>query len=257
MFFLDVSFFIRRSLILVMALLLLMPLASVAGESPEVVEAAYREGELISLIAVVAKAGDDAAAVRGQYLRNAFGLAEQHGMKVLGSLNVTEVISGDFKPQVLAFYSWPSVAAEQAFDAMPEWKPIKATRPDGWDDLRFHDATACQDLTLRFASDKSYTLATAWVNPENPDDYDNYLKGIEPALNALGGRFVYQMRDPVFSALVSTESPPSRLTLVEWKSPEDLDRFLQSDGFKQHSALLTSGTVGFELVRLAVRPRKG
>ncbi|MEL6367367.1 MAG: DUF1330 domain-containing protein [Pseudomonadota bacterium] len=252
---LNLSRLFALTINLALAALLCAATALASPKPTRVLEVSYSEGELISLISIITKPGEQAAEARTKYIQGAFGLATTHGMKVLGSLVVTDVLYGEFKPQALAFYSWPSMAAEQTFDAQPEWKPIKETRPEGWDDLRIFDKTASDSVTMRFASDKYYTLATAWVNPERPDDYDNYLKRIEPAMNAVGGRFVYQMTDPAFAALVPSDTAPSRLTFVEWDTEDGLDRFLQSDGFQEHSNLLTSGTRNFELVRLAVSTR--
>ncbi|MEM1438684.1 MAG: DUF1330 domain-containing protein [Pseudomonadota bacterium] len=231
-------------------------LAGDEAKPPTALDASYTEGQLMSIISIDIKPGEDAAAARANYLRTALGLAKPYGLRVFGSLTVTEVIFGDFKPRAVAFYAWPSLEAEAQFDALPEWLPVKATRPDGWLGLRFHDTVVADDLTLRFASDKYYTMATAWVNPDRPNDYDTYLARIEPALNAVGGRFVYKMIEPSFATLSKTETAPSRLTFVEWDTPNALDAFLASKGFQQNAALLNSGTTAFELVRLSVpKPR--
>lgn len=74
-------------------------------------------------------------------------------------------------------------------------------------------------------------------------------------MNAVGGRFVHQVVQPVFPSLSTTDTAPAQLTFVEWDSKDALDRFLQSTGFQQHADLLISGTGQFELVRLALPVR--
>ena len=176
----------------------------------------FNEGELMSVIAIAPKAGDEASAAREAYIRSAFRIAADYGLKPLGVLSVADVLVGDFQPKAVAFYSWTSADSEAAFNKNPDWLPIKATRPDGWDELRIHDRVATADKTFSFSPHKFYTLATAWVDPAHPDDYETYLANIEPGVNAVGGRFFYKMVQPEFSSLGPTPVAPSRLTIVEW-----------------------------------------
>lgn len=201
---------------------------------------------------MITKPGEDAAAARRNYGRNAFGLAGEYGLHQFGHLRVTEVVVGDFSPEVVVFYTWPSASAEAEFNADPAWQPIKATRLEGWDELRIHDRVVEQPIQLQFSADKYYTTASAWLNPDRPDDYATYLASIEPTLNELGGRFVMKVIDASFSSISPDTQAPSQLTFVEWDSEDALQAFLQSDGFKQYTNLLTQGTSAFELVRLAV-----
>ncbi|MEN7342338.1 MAG: hypothetical protein AAAFM81_05315 [Pseudomonadota bacterium] len=210
------------------------------------------ESELVSVISIVPKAGEAAANARNIYLKEAFGLAQQHGLQPHGALAVTEAIVGEFQPRAVAFYRWPSAEAESTFEALPEWAPIKATRPDGWDELRIHDRVATNDATLEFSDDKFYTMASAWIDPGKPDDYLTYLGNIEPAMASVGGKFFFHMSEPSFSSLTPDLAAPSRVTIVEWDSREALDAFLNTALFKKNASLLTSGTVRFELLGLKV-----
>ncbi|MEO1037030.1 MAG: DUF1330 domain-containing protein [Pseudomonadota bacterium] len=229
--------------------------ADSAGDASKLV-VPFKAGQLMSVIVISPKAGDDAAVARNTYLQEAFGIAADYGLKPLGVLNVADVIVGEFRPKAVAIYSWTSADSEAAFDRNPDWQPIKETRPDGWDELRIHDRVAMGDQTLTFSTQKLYTLATAWVDQAHPNDYETYLANIEPAVNAVGGRFFYEMVDPEFSSLGPTPLAPSRLTIVEWDGPAALAAFLDSDGFQENSALLSSGTTAFELLGLTVPPRK-
>lgn len=229
---------------------------AVNAVEPATLSIDYDPGELMSIIAIDPKSGDTANAVRRDYLREAFDLASEFGLHPMGSLTVNKVIIGKFKPSAVAFYSWPSAEAEARFNDDPRWTPIKVKRPEGWDELRIHDLVSEGTRRLVFSSDKYYTLATAWVNPERPQDYESYLANVEAAVNAAGGRFVYEMRRPNFSSLIGGTAAPSRLTFVEWDESESLDRFLASDSFERHSPLLYAGTTGFELLGLRVRSER-
>ena len=63
----------------------------------------FNEGELMSVIAIAPKAGDEAAAAREAYTRSAFSIAADYGLKPLGVLNVADVLVGDFQPKAVAF----------------------------------------------------------------------------------------------------------------------------------------------------------
>ncbi|MEM1404273.1 MAG: DUF1330 domain-containing protein [Pseudomonadota bacterium] len=240
------------------ALLCLAGLGVYGAEIPadtKTLEIPYRQGQLMSLIAVDPKEGEAAATARQKYLGGAIRLAREYGLETLGSLSVSMAIIGDFHPSALVFYAWPSEEAEASFASAPGWSSIRETRPFGWDELRIHDRVATKDEALTFRSDRFYTLATAWINPEYPRDYETYLKNIEPAMAAAGGRFFYEMESPDFVSLQDGLETPSRLTLVEWKEPAALDRFLNSQGFKRNAELLNRGTSAFELLSLSVNPR--
>ncbi|MFK8054196.1 MAG: DUF1330 domain-containing protein [Woeseiaceae bacterium] len=244
-------------LAILMAMALALP-AAMAGEKstsaaapPDPLTLDLREGQLLSVISVLPKAGPEAAAARQSYAENAFGIAKAFGMRSMGGLPVVEVVSGEFAPRAVVFYAWPNADAEQQFSTDPSWQPIKATRPEGWSELRFHDVMIPQDVTLRFQQDKTYTMASAWINPDRPNDYDQYLANINKAVNAVGGRFIYRIVEPDFVSLSENLQAPGRLVFVEWDSRSSLDDFLKTTVFKENAALMQSGITNFELVVLS------
>ena len=222
--------------------------SEVAKSAPTALEMKFEKGQLLSLISLAPKSGEAAKAARQNYLQQAFALAGEFGLKPAGSLPVSAVGVGRYSPAAISFFSWPDAQAEQSFRVQPGWPAIKATRPDGWDELRIHDVVLEHDVTLRFDPDKTYTMATAWLNLDRPDDYDRYLNNIEEAVNEAGGRFFYQMREPRFSSLATSRGAPGRITFVEWNSPSGLARFQETRGFKSNVRLLQSGTTGFEII---------
>ena len=247
---------LSRTLVMAgIGLLGLLPLTvSVAAKTEATtLQVDFDRGELMSIISIVPKSGEAAAGVRSAYLRDAFKLSAEYGLRPMGNLVVSDVIIGKFSPGAVAFYAWPSIEAEARFNADSRWSPIRATRPGGWDELRIHDVVSEQKQSIVFSSDRFYTLATAWVDPQQPDDYEHYLSRIEDAVAAAGGRFVFEMVQPAFTSLLEDAATPSRLTVVEWEAPESLDRFLASKDFERHSPLLYSGTTAFELLGLTVR----
>jgi len=226
------------------------PSASAEIKAP--VSITYKEGQLISIITSVPKTGENARQAIATYGATAFPLASKHGLKREGQLLVKAAPVGDHKPVVTVFYSWPSETAEAAFNAEPAWPAIKDTRADAWDELRVYTDLVEKDMTLTFDPNKTYTLAMAWTNPENPHDYDVYMKGIEGAVAQSGGRFVYKMFDPEFESHSLDDGAPGQVTLVEWDTPQGLENFGETKGFKDNVKYLSSGVTRFEIIALSV-----
>lgn len=205
----------------------------------------------MSVISIDAAAGEKARQARQAYLDDAFALAGRFGLKPLGVLPVRDAAVGSFKPGAVGFYSWPSLAQSEALANHPQWPAIKARRPDGWDELRVHDVVVDRAVNLSFDPAKTYTMASAWINPERPADYDQYLSNISDTVARIGGRFIFAMRNPAYESHAVDDPAPDRLTFVEWDSPDPLAALRGSQGFKDNVALLQSGTTRFELLILS------
>lgn len=219
--------------------------------APTVVK--LQKGELFSIISSIPNKGEAADAARAQYYQTAFPLAEQYGLKREGQLRVVAVPTGEHQSEGIIFFSWPSAGAESALAAESAWPEIKALRPKAWDDLRIFTDELDEDLTLTFAPEKTYTLAMAWTNPANPDDYDIYMDGIEDAVSEVGGRFIYKMFDPKFESHKLKDDAPGQVTLVEWDTTQGLANFQKTAGFKAHAKYLTSGVTRFEILVLSAQ----
>lgn len=213
-----------------------------------------KTGQYLSIILPEAKpnAGD----ARKAYYKQAFPLGEQFGLKREASLNVDDVIISNYKPSALIFYSYPNKAAEGKLANHVKWPEIKAQRSKAWDELKIYSATIDQDLNLEFDPAKSYTLVVAWLDPENPDDYDRYLSGIEEAVDRFGGRFIYKMKNPKYEAHASAMSAPGQLTFVEWDTLDGFTKVRTSDEYKASAAFFASGTTKVEFYRLSVPDKK-
>ena len=219
--------------------------------TPKTVQLNFKKGQVLSFTVIESKKGEAAAAARDNYYKTAFPLASQFGLSRDMGFDVVAVPVGDFKPQAVALFSWPSADAERNFNAHPEWPAIKATRPDAWDELRIYNDVLKNDMSLSFDSSKTYTLAAAWLNPKHPNDYEKYLSGIQSAVTESGGRFIYKMHNPAFEAHAAPQGAPDQVLLVEWDTPDGLQKFGSSAGYKANAKYLGSGTKLFELSVLA------
>jgi hypothetical protein len=133
------------------------------------------KGQVFSIVAPDVK--DDGKAAISEYYQQAFPLAESFGLKRHFGLSSTSLV-GNYAADGFIFFSWPDEASENKFITHPKWPEIKALRPKGWDELRIYSSTVERDIDITFDSRKFYTLAVAWFNPENPNDYNTYLDAL-------------------------------------------------------------------------------
>lgn len=218
-----------------------------AKPAPKTVQLDFKKGQVLSFTVIDSKKGAAATAARDEYYEKAFPLAGQFGLSRDIGFNVVAVPVGAFKPHAVVLFSWPTADAEKQFSAHPDWPPIKAMRPDIWDELRVYNDVLKQDMSLTFNAEKTYTLAAAWINPKHPNDYEKYLSGIQTAVTESGGRFIYKMQNPSFEAHAAPQGAPDQVLLVEWDTADGLQKFGASAGFKANAKYLGSGTSLFEL----------
>jgi uncharacterized protein (DUF1330 family) len=221
-----------------------------AKAEQKTINMALNKGQMFSVIAPIMK--EDGESARNQYYSKVLPLGTKLGLKREGQIKVTDTVVGDFNAGALVFFSWPDVNAENKLYAHDEWAAMKALRPKGWEELRIYSAPIEQDTLLRFRADKHYTLAIAWTNSDNPDNYTQYLDAVGVKLKNFGGRFIYKMYNPRFEAHATDLSAPNQLTFVEWDSADGLSRFRQSPDIKAQSTLFKTGLNRFEFYRLAI-----
>ncbi|MBD2841249.1 hypothetical protein [Erythrobacter rubeus] len=204
-----------------------------------------KKGEVLQVIA--SELRPDSVPAARQYGQSAFPLAQTHGFKRLGQLNVRETVISDFAPQAFSFFSWPSQQAVDDFAAEPGWPAIKAVRPQAWSELKVYSAELEDDLDLQFDPGKHYTVLVAWLNDDDAvTDYNRYLTGIEPAVERSGGRFIYKMRMPSMEAHASDPAAPHQLTFVEWETTDGFDRVQQSQEYLDFRQFFGSSVNRFE-----------
>lgn len=209
----------------------------------------FKKGQVLQLIAPVSLPGKES--VRRAYYQNAIPLAESYGFANLGQLSITQKIVGDFKPGAFIVGSWPSVKSFDDFAALPEWPKLKQQRIQGWEELKLYNDRVEQDIELTFHQNKYYTVAFAWFSKDNPQDYLNYLKGIETAVAQVGGKFIYKMLAPTLEAHASPLIAPDQITFVEWESADGLKKLQAHPDYQAFSPLFKTGISKFELFRIA------
>jgi uncharacterized protein (DUF1330 family) len=210
----------------------------------------FKKGQVMSIISPIAKEGETAKKALQTYYKTAFPLGSKHGLKREGQVIVKAAPIGDHKSEGIIFYSWPSANSEKQFESEAQWPAIKSLRSEAWEELRIYSDEISEDMTLTLHPEKTYTLAMAWINPEQPNDYALYMDSIKEAVSDVGGRFVYKMFDPKFESNTIKDGGPGQVTLVEWDNPEGLQNFTKTKGYKDSSQYIGTGVTRFEILMM-------
>lgn len=208
-------------------------------------------GQVVQLIAPVSL--PETLALRKQYYRDAIPLAEQYGFKNHGQLIIEKTILGEFKPPTLIVGSWPSPMAIDQFEQEPQWPKLKRDRSVAWQDIRLYNGEVDRPKNMTFSADKTYTVAFAWVNTDNPNDYFEYLSNVEPLLEEIGARFMFKIRYPKIEADHPNTPAPDQITFVEWPDANALARLRAMPRYKNIVSLLNRGVTQLDLH--VVRPK--
>ena len=209
------------------------PIAKATESGDGAIALSYKKGELVSFVFPDNKPGNGAAAQ--EYGKRAFPIAGKLGLSNDLTFNIEKIV-GDFDPDAMVLYSWPSAEAETQFNNHPDWAQIKATRPDIWEELRVYTAVLPEDLSLIFKPQKVYTIAIAWTSEEKPNDYHRYFSIIDDEVKNQGGRFMYKMFDPNYEAHVKTGKGPGQITLVEWDQKDGFQQFVRSKTYQEKAS---------------------
>lgn len=211
-----------------------------------------QKGQYLSITMPEAKTSEEAKKARQHYYKSAFPLGSQFGLKRETALKIDTAIISDYKPSAVIFFSYPDRQSEAGLAAHPEWPAIKATRSSIWKELNIFSAELTEDLAITFDPAKSYTLVIAWKKDEDPEGYDRYLKGIEPAVKRFGGKFIYKMFNPKSETNAPSTIAPSQLTFVEWDSLDGFAKVRASDEYKANVPNFQSGVKKLEFYRMSV-----
>ena len=203
-----------------------------------------KKGQVLQI--VVPEERPEGRDARQSYYQNAFPIAERLGYNNEGLLNVRDKVRSEYDPSVFAFFSWPDIAATQAYRSSPQFPAFKELRRDAWHEMKIYDSELTEDLQLTFDPDKHYTAWIAWLDPEARSDYTRYLEGIEPAVKRAGGRFVYEMSDIFVQTFDADESAPGQITFIEWQTANGFARVQQSPEYLANQGYFDSAVNKYE-----------
>lgn len=205
----------------------------------------FRPGQVLSFVTSEQRPGTDEA--RDAYFSRVLPLAASHGFRSEGGFSIREVIPETYSPTpYMNLFSWPDRDARRRFVAEPTWLALESDRPRIWSELRICSVSLPHPVTLRFRSDRDYSISFAWLAPDHPGDFDRYLAGMKPTLRRLGVAKLLEAAGLELTSLVETTDPPDRVWISEWPGPEARAAYLESPAFRDHLHLFRSGVRRFE-----------
>lgn len=209
-----------------------------------------KKGQVLQI--VVPEERPEGRDARQSYYQNAFPIAESLGYKNEGLLNIRDKVRSEYDPSVFAFFSWPDIAATQAYRSAPQFPAFKDLRRDAWHEMKIYDSALTEDLKLTFDPGKHYTAWIAWLDPKDRSDYTSYLEGIEPAVKRAGGRFVYEMHNPFAQTFDADEAAPGQITFIEWETADGFAKVQLSPEYLAHRRDFDSAINKFEFYWLNI-----
>ena len=229
----------------------LFTLPALANAKDEMLSVHFNPGAVMQLIAPVTEA--EKRPLRDEYFKKSAQTAKEYGYTQNGVLVVDKTLIGTFHPNVFVVSQWSSLKAQKSFQALPLFSEIKALRRDAWKALKLYDYEVNKPTTLRFSTNKVYSISLAWVNPKAPDDYYNFIDSFSEKAQALGGKVVSTTQDISLSDHNPYAVAPQQIVILEWNSANDIEAVLASSEYIAQLEKLKNGTVEFELH--TVRPR--
>jgi uncharacterized protein (DUF1330 family) len=213
----------------------------------------FSKGELLQLVSatyVKGKSGE-----LRNYFSKAFPLAREHGYTPLIQFQVNEVLAGTYRPEgFIGLYKWPGTAAADQFERDPRWAPIKATRPDVFQELRVSTFALDADLPLVLKDGHVYEIQLLWMSQENPGAYQRYTEAVEDALGRAGGRVLARFKGGKYESVQPWPRQPDQIVILDWPSATARSHFVSSSAFLDNKQLLYSAVADEESFLTTANP---
>ena len=223
----------------------------IANEKEKTLSVHFNPGAVMQLIAPVTEA--EKRPLRDKYFELGAPTAREYGYTQNGVLVVEKTLLGAFSPNVFVVSQWPSLNAQKSFQSLPLFSEIKALRREAWEALKLYDYEVSKPTTLRFSTDKVYSVSLAWVNPKAPNNYYDFIDSFAKKAQALGGKVISITQDISLSDHNPYAVAPQQIVILEWNSANDIEAILASSDYLTQLEKLKTGTVNFELH--TVRPK--
>ncbi|WP_419226797.1 hypothetical protein [Alteromonas sp. OM2203] len=247
----SILFRVLRFFMLGVLVTSLFTLPALANAKDEMLSVHFNPGAVMQLIAPVTEA--EKRPLRDEYFKKGAQTAKEYGYTQNGVLVVDKTLIGTFHPNVFVVSQWSSLKAQKSFQALPLFSEIKALRRDAWKALKLYDYEVNKPTTLRFSTNKVYSISLAWVNPKAPDDYYTFINSLVKQAESMGGKVISTTQDIVLNDHNPCAVAPQQIVIIEWNEAIYVETLLTSPEFKATVETLESGTSNFELHLVRLR----
>lgn len=229
-----------RALLVAGAIVVIGTVTPSLSQATEDLSVTFSKGELLQLVSATYVKGKDKEL--REYFQKTFPLAAGYGYTPLIQFHVTEVLEGTYQPEgFIGLYKWPSQAAAERFGHDPQWAPIKATRPEVFQELRVSTFALEEELKMTFKDGHVYELQVLWLSNDHRDDYNRYKQAMQVTLDQVGGRVIARLSGGQYESVQPWPHQPDQIVILEWPNANARAAYLNSKAFQQQQHLLYSG----------------
>jgi uncharacterized protein (DUF1330 family) len=196
------------------------------------------KGERLTVVLVQQK--EDGASAQQQYVEGVFSLAKQNKIRELKAFPVLRTLSGENKPQAMAFYAWTSAQASQKVRYSEKYEiELSPLKSKGWNELSEADVDFPVKTEYKFDINKTYTLAEVWL--KDSVAYDKYYKGTAALRKKMGAKIIFKLRPNEYNSLTKGPDSPDFLILIEWPNKQGPEHYAQSEEVKPYKPYIEAG----------------
>lgn len=224
-------------------------LAAVPVLAGDIKRVNFSAGQRLSF--VLPDTGDASKKTRGPVLAGLTALAGQGTLTQVYNFAVDEVLIGEHQPQALSLYAWSSADDARQARASEHYKSeLASLMPATWSEVHTVEVDLVEPLTLELDSDKTYTLALAWIRSEAM--FEGYAALSAPLREVLGAKPLINLPVGYFAQMGLDEADsPDRLVLMEWRHESHPEAYRTSALIQENAEVVGQAFEKIQWYRLA------
>lgn len=212
----------------------------------------FKSGKIIEIAYATLEGGKEEKLGR-EYFPKIMPIAAKYGGKSLGSFQVLAVVEGEVKPQMVAIFEWPSLAAHKKLLNDKEAKKVFPIRDEVLTSIKLSYFTVENDVTVNFKSDKTYEFFNAWLTPEAKTALPEYFKQSNaPKLKYGPPKFMVDLKP---ASGVDDEDfilKPHMAGIVEWNNVATYYGMAADPEFQKTTHLLDKSVSRLDMIQTKV-----
>ena len=194
---------------------------------------------------------------RGPYRETVSPIQLKYGSEHF-SIDIKNVIKGDYAPNVLDFYLGRIAAnnrqeMQNEMNSRPviiEYNKIARSFPP---DAKGFNIVSTENAQINFHDSKVLTVTYIWLNMKNAESYSLYEKNMQVVADRLDAitQAKFKTKNSDYHAFPDeTEIAPDYVIFTEWPSLDSIEDFFNSKEYKEFGRYLESGTKDILILHL-------
>ena len=182
-----------------------------------------------------------------RYFSKAFPLAQQFGMRPIGTFTVDRIEHGPNDVATWGFFEWPDLATKERFESDRRYHELRPIRDGLVDTLRLVYLQVDQPASVTIDPNRMYEFFGVWINRANGAHLQEYFAAAGPFIAEKGVKFIGDFR--IVGSPEGYAFLPDSVGFIEWPSKAVKESWFASDAFKRagyHRALALDRLVVIE-----------